>query len=145
MTSKACHKCRITKPLETGFGKRAAASDGHNYVCKQCANIRAAKWNSENKDKVRQTRRTYYSANRAKLQTRRREWLANNPDKKNEYLATAARKRREDATISIEQLKAIDECESSSYRRKLISDLEQQEFNDKYRNVLALMPVINHD
>jgi len=46
---KICNRCHTEKPL-TDFYKQAAASDGHQYACKECQNKHASKWFQANKD-----------------------------------------------------------------------------------------------
>lgn len=71
---KICSACGELKPLETGFHRKSASSDGYTNECRVCRNQKNAAWRAENPD--------YH-----------RNWVEENKD----YVRTHQRARREKA------------------------------------------------
>ena len=63
--SKKCTKCAVSKLLEN-FGKRSAASDGHNPVCKPCVRAKQKTTRSTDAYKTKRNAKNALPAGKAK-------------------------------------------------------------------------------
>jgi hypothetical protein len=92
---KICSKCKIEKSREE-FGKRPDSKDGYKSNCRLCCNAGVKKWETENKDKVKDRQaaryiansehikmqqKEHYNANKEAKQLKAKEWHKNNPEK----------------------------------------------------------------
>lgn len=84
MSTKACSKCGEVKPLSE-FYKNAAASDGHQYLCKVCECARRRDYYQRNSDAAKLKSRAWELANPDRVAERRKKWVLANPDKRAEY------------------------------------------------------------
>ena len=57
---KTCRKCKETKPL-TEYYKDKGMKDGHLNTCKKCRLEQMKEYNSENKEKISEYKKDYYS------------------------------------------------------------------------------------
>lgn len=57
---KKCFKCEVEKPLSC-FHKRKQSNDGHDWSCKDCANLYKNKYTADNIEKIRKTKREHSS------------------------------------------------------------------------------------
>jgi hypothetical protein len=76
---KICKKCNISKPI-TFFYKKKSGKYGVDGQCKECVNLRNAKWAQENREKSNQIKR---------------KWAINNPELKAQICREYARKHHE--------------------------------------------------
>jgi hypothetical protein len=60
---KKCKKCGLVKKF-TEFYKHKETTDGFYGACKKCRNAHNAKWQNRNKDKVKISRKKYYTKNK---------------------------------------------------------------------------------
>lgn len=92
---KTCTKCGIEKS-KAEFGARKDARDGLRSNCKTCVSIGVKKWETENRDKVKERhakryianaedikaqQREHYNQNKEAKKLKSREWHKNNPEK----------------------------------------------------------------
>jgi len=112
MLNKRCTDCKQDKPLEL-FNKDRSRGDGLAYRCKECSSRRSAlrylthrahisakskrryhenkearsaqiaKWQSENANRVRETKKEYRALKRDARKQYNKKWAANNRDKLN--------------------------------------------------------------
>jgi len=74
---KRCSKCKIFKPLDE-FYNRKASKDGKAYWCKKCEK----QYNEENKERAKQ----YYIDNKEEVIKRNKKWKENNKEKVEIYM-----------------------------------------------------------
>jgi len=105
---KTCAKCGEIKP-KSGFGRDKKRPDGHRPYCKLChamgnklwrernpeaSAAASSNWKTNNKARVAEKVREYYSANPETYRDRARRWRLENPEKQKEVNVRASRKRR---------------------------------------------------
>lgn len=99
---KICSTCKIEKELSC-FSKRSREKDGLNGQCKSCKKIAYLKYYANNKEKIREVRKTYIKNNPEKVRLsqrnanlkkweyykeQRKAWRRNNPEKTRLYFKT---------------------------------------------------------
>ena len=91
--TKRCNRCGQEKPLGD-FYRHAKAPDGRQYTCKECAKESARQWAKEHPDrhlenmhrhmrtqKYKETRRALADRKRETLQAQRQDWYSRNRSK----------------------------------------------------------------
>ena len=63
---KKCTRCKALLPSDC-FHSDASRGDGLNNKCKECHKLTMRQWKQKNANKVKQQRKRYYTANRARL------------------------------------------------------------------------------
>jgi hypothetical protein len=111
MTIQTCSKCKVEKPLITGFYKNTKCASGYNTVCKECNRVdvaarywsnrdahlayhksyreanperckaRSLAYRTNNSELVKTQKREFYLRNREALIAKGAEWQRKNPDK----------------------------------------------------------------
>ena len=66
MELKTCSKCKTEKPL-TEFYKKRSAKDGHQGVCKLCANAKNKAWNEANREEEKARKKAYSQSPRGRF------------------------------------------------------------------------------
>lgn len=77
---KYCGKCKETKSFAE-FNKNSSKRDGLDSNCKVCANIKSAKYRTENPGKVKSAKSRCVLANPDKYRAIRSRWTNANPEK----------------------------------------------------------------
>lgn len=80
---KRCSKCKQEKPLEA-FHLNAGTKDGRRYQCKDCHTSTNKAYITANRDRVNEKRRIYRAANKNRINELQRAHLAKNRNLINE-------------------------------------------------------------
>jgi hypothetical protein len=111
MNLQACSKCKVEKPLVTGFYKNAKCASGYDTVCKECKcsyqavrrttfveqereynrayrqqnkeqiSERRRAYRERNAEQIKVLKREYYLRNKAVIDAKNSEWQRNNPER----------------------------------------------------------------
>ena len=73
ITTKKCSTCKEDKKI-TEFNKNKSRKDGHEYACRSCKKIRAAKYYIENSNLLLADKVKYYQNNKEKISIREKEY-----------------------------------------------------------------------
>jgi len=73
---KKCNKCNLEKDYDL-FYKDKTKKDGYMNYCKSCKKI----YESENKEKIKQSKKIYYSENKEIIIAKNRKYISENKDK----------------------------------------------------------------
>lgn len=99
--TKVCSKCGISKRV-TEYSKHSGQKSGLRPDCKECYKL---------------TRRKHYEINKNVILNKNKEWLLNNPDKKNQYISTyISGTRKEYLKSKREHLLPINRFYSAKHR-----------------------------
>lgn len=87
----ACRVCQRSKPVAQ-FKKRSNRLRGHESICLDCYRVESAKRRASDVEKVRESNRRWYAANRAAILERQRIDRAANPERQRAKAAAWAKK-----------------------------------------------------
>jgi len=79
-----CTSCQTIKHFDEFYNK-SGSKFGKHVKCKECIDEKNSRYESSNKDKIIQYRKTYRSDNRDRINRRMKTYNYNNKDKVNEY------------------------------------------------------------
>lgn len=71
--TKICRTCNEIKTT-TNFEKSVTCKDGYRNECKDCRKLKKVKYTTNNKEKIRNTKRLYTINNKEKLKIRKKEY-----------------------------------------------------------------------
>jgi hypothetical protein len=77
---KICCSCNQIKTFDS-FGKLKSSKDGYRHNCKDCRKI----YSSNNKNKIKEYKRSYYLSNKEKCNYKSKQWYIENLEFKKEY------------------------------------------------------------
>jgi len=87
--SKACTKCKETKPLNQ-FSVEKKCKNGLAFHCKACAAIRIKKWKADNPEEVKARQKAWKQANPEYVAVSNKAWRQDNPEYVGTYRQTNA-------------------------------------------------------
>lgn len=135
------------------FHRTKRTADGLTQRCRACRNAATRRWNTENRDKVRETKRRYYAETPDKVREAQRRWQAANPEKVKEIQRRHQAKpetkeyqrRWHQENGHTPERKARDAENARKYRAARKDDPEFQEHRREwsrayYRDVLSRNP-----
>jgi hypothetical protein len=77
MTTKKCSKCEEVKPVAE-YHKNKSSKDGLYCACKTCTNKRNRKYDSKNKDSLREANKKWYEKNKELIREKQRDYESKN-------------------------------------------------------------------
>lgn len=94
-------KCRICKQEKSilEYQKNKLTIDGHKHECKDCVAKSSRRYYRKNKEKIKETAKTWNGANKDKLKVYRNKYL----EKKTNQLAATSELTQEQLTTTITQ------------------------------------------
>jgi 5-methylcytosine-specific restriction endonuclease McrA len=139
MDEKKCRKCREVKPATSEyFARNKKTPDGYQLHCKACtllyreenrerAAIRTRAWRADNPERVVESRKSYYIANRERLSyqasERARAWRDANKERLAEYRRTRRALNREAVRARDSKRRALKRNADGTYTGV---DIEEQ-------------------
>jgi len=90
---KECISCQSTKCFDNFYYRKD--SQTHRSICKECFKANRKQYRDTNKEKVKESKFTYYYSNQNACCKRSRDWYSLNKDEKNERHAAYMKKRRQ--------------------------------------------------
>lgn len=85
MQTKICSKCKEEKEV-CEFYNNKSTLDGKRPECKSCSNRQSYLYNQKNKEKINIIKQKYVDNNKEKVIQSKKEWFTKNPTYRNEWV-----------------------------------------------------------
>jgi len=89
---KTCNKCGLSKLLKHFYKDRSKA-DNHHTLCKVCSAANDKTYRAANRERIRENKNRWETANRIHCNTKAREYAAKNRERRRELIYASIKKK----------------------------------------------------